>query len=423
MSDIITFYKHLLATGRMRADNEGFVSKKSTSKEDGWEPAIVEGKRLVIPTANQTALADTENRMYFHPLCESALKGESATLQRLRRAFAVGLNYSMAMTFSSLIELAASHADHAKLDPDQSEILSPLHDSNADTAVNFLKIVRAATIANGAEASLVQIYLKRNAVVGGANFARGATVSFPVYEELLKNEEKVFDVKLSKKDRATLIALFEYTLPGIKEGLYNQGSNSDVAPYLDSLLKAVGKIGANLNHYSAMYKLESVVEDIEVPLGWYDDSKNLDVFLPEIRRIPQIGFDSGSEKVIDNVRQAQTFAPNDPTLNKPVAVAPFGGIASNQQTMGSLAPAPVNTGAISFAELKRQQMENQQRVVVAPPPAFVLPPVEATPLVTDKGLNFGVYLRQQNMQQPQQFQQPQVSGWNAPRTPNYGSGI
>lgn len=420
MKDIFDFYKALLATGWMVADGEGFVSNIKT---DGREPTILDGKRLVLPNDIQTRSPDVQNRVYFHPLNESALKGESIVVQRLRRAYSAALNYKMAMTLASLLETAASHAQHASLSPEQSEILSPLKDANADTVVNFLTIVRKATEQFGAEASLIKIYLKRNGTVHGKSYGRAAIVNFPVYEELIKeDEEKVLGVKLSKKDHATLKALFEYTMPGIKEGDYSQGSNSDVAPFLDALLKAVAKIGGNLNHYSKLYGFDKEDDAASLPLDWYEDAQNLEQYLPQIRTIPALyGADGGQPRVIDTISQQQAVAAPQHQASVVRPGTPY--VAP--------APAPTTTFGSSTGSVSMQDLLAQRSLNAAQPQNQVpmhqnhLPPTP--PLSTSRGLNFGALMMSRGMQ-PQVQQAPLQQGWGAPQQPqynqiNYGPGV
>lgn len=306
MLDLLSLYNALLATAWMKSDGEGFVTV--TNKTD---PVQVGGKVLVLPTATQLKRPDVVNRIMFHPLLESALKGESPVTTQLRYSMSVRLNYTIGTVLRELVQLAASPAEHAKLTPTQSEILSPLKDADEKMLNNFSKMLVNATQAKGVDSTFVTIYLKRGGEVDGRNYSRAAIITFPFYEELLKTpDDKVyFGVQLRVKDIETLRSLFRHVFPGIDKHFYNKGSDSDIAPYLEALMKGVAGIIGVTNDLVAMYgKFIEDHETLVIEDEWADAFENLGAYQGPIRMIPGQFTSDGSGRVADEVERGATVA-------------------------------------------------------------------------------------------------------------------
>jgi len=415
---IVDIYKSILACGGMITDSEGFISVRMNTAS---EPAVIDGKRLVLPTQNQLMNPDRTNRIVFHPLAENILRGESDVISKLRSVFNIRLNYTFAAIGQNLLQIAASVTDHKKLTPDQSEILSIVKDVDDKTVIAFTSLMLNA-MKQSADKCFINIYLKRKATIDGKVYSRGGVVTFPVLSELLKDQDSYFGVKLRVKDRNAFIQLHEYLLPNLKlDGHYNRASNSDVAPYLDALMHAVMSVGSKFNDVLDLFgDLLDAKEDLVFDSDWVEPFENLAALLPQIRQIPmQAGNEGkGNGSEIAQAPIAPISAPAPITYNTPAPVAPpqmMQPVYASQMQ----APQPNAYGGHPMHYPQQQQP-------MAPPPV----------VVTEKGINFESFLRNNpalaanvmmsapntgQFQQPMQ-QMPANPRWaNAPQQNVYGN--
>lgn len=397
-------YTSILACGGMVVDKEGFVS---VSLENNTSPALVSSKRLVLPTQSQL-ISDQTNKIVFHPLAENILKGESDVIEKLRSVFNIRLNYTFAAVAHNLLTIAGSISDHKKLTPDQSELLSIVKDVDEKTVVAFTSMM-VNSIKDSPERSFVNIFLKRGAIIGGKKWSRGGIVTFPLLEQLEKEQDKYYGVKLRAKDKAAFIQLYEYLLPNssIAE-FYNRGTDSDVAPFLDGLMKTVMGIASKLNDVLVLFSNQiDSSEDLMFNSDWVETFDNLAVMLPQIRQIPmQIG-NEGKSKLSDTQQVNQVQKP-EMVYQTPVPV---------QQVVN-----------------QPPQYQNQSQQFSSPgflQQQFTPPVMQPPPMVeTDKGVTFDSFMRNhpalaQNAVRLPQFnqapvQQPYVPRWAQQQAPVFG---
>lgn len=405
-------YKALLKTANFVVTEDNFVSR--LMPDGKTSPATIKGKRLVLPTPEH--LANPTDKIVFHPLSENILRGESAVLEEYRSSVNIRLNVTIGMVAFQLLRIATSTGMHAKLTPDQSEFLSKVKHADETTLENFKKLMKAMDLTQSQKA-FVSIYLKRGGLVHGKKHSRVGVVSFPLYEELIKGNKEVFGVKLRVKDIDSLKALFEYMIPNIdKKEAHNRGSDSDVAPYLDSLMKALMTVAGPLNDLIELFHNQlddptsdsedgpTVSETLRFEDSWVETFDNLAIMVPEIRLIPMQGGNEGA-----------------PTKTGVVAAV----------------PAQVQAATPLPAALMNPQGWNPQPAQPWPTAPAMTPP---GPVKTARGLDFDSVLRsnpalaaatggynpgfggQQQMQQragfsnqPQGWQAQQQQGWGQPQ--------
>lgn len=289
---LIDFYKKILAVGSLVSDDQGMVSAAVGSNT---LPFMIDGKRLVLPLNDHLRNPDKSAIIVFHPLSENILGDESKVLSKFRNSVNVRLNLTFGKLIEQLLTLGISTGDHSKLKPDQIELLGIMKDVDETTLLNFQGILKAAGIADK-DKSPIHVFLKRAGKVKGKTYQRAAIVSFGLYKELLKREKTVCGVKVRKKDTEILIKLMEYVLPGISEdGYYNKGSESDIGPFLDALMKSVMGIASNFNR--VIDDFQSFIADaakIRYEDEWTQCFDNLEQFLGEIRAIPMQAGNHGS---------------------------------------------------------------------------------------------------------------------------------
>ena len=388
--DIIDLYKSILDCGSLTTNDEGFVSVKHNNN-----PVLVEGKRLVLPTHKQLSSGGWDSKMVFHPLSESVLRGESEIITKMRSVFNIRLNSTFAAIGVNLLSIIASTDEHKKLSPEQSELLSAVGEVSKSTLESFIKVM-TAVIKDSTEKGFIHIFLKRGGMINGKKFSRVGVVTFPFYEELQKQQETYYGVKLTGKDRIIFIQLCEYMLPGLNVAeQYNYGSESRIAPYLDAMMGTVLGIASKFNDILEAYSKE--IDDSELLLfnaDWVEAFENLEVMLPQIRQIPVQQGNEGKARI------------NEQTVTtEPVSTAQ---VLQTFQT-------PVQQQPV-------QQPWNQQHQ------PMLQPQQQPTGLIkTDKGLDFDSVLRArpqiasaaipigQQPMYPGMQQQPQLPRWAAPQ--------
>ena len=408
--NIIDLYTSILDCGSLTTNDEGFVSVKHNNS-----PVLVEGKRLVLPTHKQLSSGGWDNKMVFHPLSESVLRGESEIIAKMRSVFNIRLNSTFAAIAVNLLSIIASTDEHKKLNPVQSELLSAVGEVDKPTMDAFIKVM-TAIIKDSAEKGFINIFLKRGGLIKGKKFSRVGVVTFPFYEELQKQQETYYGVKLRSKDRIVFIQLCEYILPSLNvEEQYNYGSESRIAPYLDALMGTVLGIASKFNDILETFSKEiDDSEDLVFNAEWVEAFENLEVMLPQIRQIPVQQGNEGKARMDDNTSQEpvstsqvlQTFQPPVQQVQQPF----------NQFQNQPVQQAPQQNGLVitdkgmDFGSLLRNRPQiagfgQQQQPMMAnqPPP----PPRWAAPQQVYQ------YPQQNNFQQPQyqpqqpMYQQPQ----------------
>lgn len=347
MSKLVNFYEQILKLAGLRSDKEGLVSAVI---EDESVPFTVKGKRLALPL--KPNMSKTEDLCIFHPLNENFRREESDVLQRYRGAINTRLNYVIGCMMEELLTLITSAGEHKKLTPNQSELLSVAPEADEGTLTRFSQLLKAMGVGDK-EKSFVNIYLKKTATIRGKVYKRGAIVTFPFYKELVKKEKTVYGVTLRIKDRDSIQKLLEYIIPFISnEESYNKGSSCDLSPSLDSLLKGVIGISANINTIADTYKhFLPLYDQYLYNDDWAETLDNIHLLDPEIRLIPMQAGNEG----------ATAAAPAQAPVNIPAVVTqPVPNVSA------PVAPMPVQTqqgkdpSKVSFMELDARMRQNTQ---------------------------------------------------------------
>ena len=443
--DLIELYKSILAEAGMSSDDDGFVSMQLAKLDK--KPVIVKGKRLVLPTHAQLKTGDFQNRVVFHPLAESILRGESDVLTAYREHLNKRLNFILGYTAISLLTLATSPAQHSLLSPDQTIFLSQVKDADEGTLERLIKITEAMMVGDESK-SIAHIYVRRNVQLSKRKHLRVGVVSFPLYEELKKTPapkvpNEVFGVKLRKIDRECLKGLLEYILPsiGTPEEYYSP-SDSEVAPTLDALMRTVIKLGDPINGVLGMFgKFIDGAEDLTFTGDWEAAFNDLPALIPKIRMIPpQAGNEgraavAGGAPIVTSAGQAPAPQEAPAPAPAPVVQVPRGLGADSAR----LPPAPVPAApAVGYQAPYQPPMGHQQPWAPQPqyhapqPPAYQPPPLgyqggpqqPAEIRRTANGVDFNSFLQanpalaaQVGAYRP--YGQPQMGGFQQPYTPRF----
>lgn len=288
--NLLDVYKSLLSTAGMTADQDGFISIQLAGTEK--KPFLVKGKRLVLPTDAQLRNPDFTNRVVFHPLSESILRGESEVVTAFREALVKRLNFIIGYAAINLLDLAVSTASHPKLSPEQTQFLMKVKDTDEKTVQCLQKITEAMMIGDNSKA-FVHLRVQKNGTVGNTKHRRVGIVYFPFYEEVKntpapKEANEVYGVKLRKSDRETFKVLMEYMVSGIEnEKSWMFASDSEIAPTMDALMKSLIAVGDPINTVIDLFKdYIDGSEDLYFNGDWEESFTDLNSLHNQIRMIP-----------------------------------------------------------------------------------------------------------------------------------------
>jgi hypothetical protein len=297
-------YRSILLFSGLEADENGYISSVHNEKR---APAFIEGKHMVLPLDKQLREFNAEERIIFHPLTENILRGESEVITKLKTVINVKLNYTIGILASNLLELVSSPEFHKRFTPEQAELLTSVNEADSKTSANFTSLM-VQGIKTGADRTFVNIYLKRGGTHKNKRYSRVGIVSFQMYEQLLADKID----KIRVKDKETFKQLFEFMFPSIQDPEeYNFGSESSIAPYLESLLRTAANIASRLNDLLLLYG--EFIEDAEAFMfdsEWMEHLSDIDALQPEIRKVPvQFGNEGLVTTLVDAAPSAQNSMP------------------------------------------------------------------------------------------------------------------
>lgn len=337
---LIKIYESVLRFAGFSSDDNGFISNVLAGQK---QPAIVDGKQLVLPTQQNLRSFNPDNHIIFHPAVENILRGESVILVKLKQAINIRLNFTIGAIAQSLLNLIASPALHHKLNPDQLRIMMAVKDVDETTVNNYVKHVLLAGAQKNAESLFVHIYLKRGGFLNNRKHPRVGVTYFPFYHDLIEfskdnkeNKDHGYRIdKLRVKDRESLKQLFDFMIPDIeKEERYNAASDHKMCPYFDALLQTAALIASQLNDLLDLY--EEFIEDAEqmkFDSEWIELFQSLEDLDKEFRAIPvQAGNEGQVERQEPNtVKEAVNTSFSRPAP-VPVPAAPVAAPPELKQT-------------------------------------------------------------------------------------------
>lgn len=411
--NLIDTYKSILRFASLEADDDGFVY---ATIGDRKEPALVNGKRLVLPFTQH--LRNPDEKQIFHPLSENIMRGESEIIEKLKENINIKLNYTFGIIAQSLLLLATSPELHEQLDPDQTDALIALKDADPNTTKNFVKLM-VAGMKKQPTRLFTNIYLKKGGSVRNKRYSRAGIVVFPTYNMLLKNDAEIFGTKLRVKDKDALKQLFQFVFPGIDvEENYNYGSDSTIAPYLDCLLKTAANLAGRFNDILDTYK--NYIEDADKLVfdsDWVPMFDNLEILVPEIRHIPMQSGNEGRDRVAESEPEQQSLVvppvPSQlpPTMQQPMQQPVMAMPYQQPGYMPGMYPAQP---MMSMPQQPKPEVKVTKRGLDFQSMKLANPMLGAAPNPLQNQLAIQQY--QQAMRQ-QQMQPPQYSQFGMPMPP------
>ena len=304
MSRLIELYENILKSAGLTADENGFISSQFKTEA---VPLFVKGKRLTLPRQEVLMRLNNDTQVVFHPLYENIMRGESDVLAQFRKVLNLRLNTTASAIAVKLLTIIESVGEHAKLTPEQSELLTKVtlpDEKMLDSLIAILQDKDFLLPSN----CIVHMYLNRGGSVGERKYSRACVVSFPLFNKL-NDPESPLVKKLRKKDVRGFKELLSYIFPSIEDkSYYSKGSDSLVAPFMDCLMASYAQVASKLNDILDTYK--NMFEDYDslyIASDWIDGMKNLESFDAEIRFIPM---QKGNEGETTATQQATTQLPN-----------------------------------------------------------------------------------------------------------------
>lgn len=264
MTDLMNFYRKLLASVDCEVDHTTNVIRfKLNTVESGHidEPVILKGDRLLVLPTKEVLMGDIDWKkiVAFHPVCESALGGQSEVLNALLTLINSKVARSTMILATAIADLALNTEAQESLKINQAELLEPL---KLDKACHTLlsKIASTNTQFTG-ERPLVSLHLHRGGEIGGVKYARICTVA----HHFNANPKTICGCTPgSPNANKTVRKIFEMVLPTDTE----YGTNSANQPYLRVLLEAYYRVLLRINTVIKILGKFSVIPQIDT--SWYD---------------------------------------------------------------------------------------------------------------------------------------------------------
>lgn len=343
-NNLMDVYKSMLGTVGMDVTSDGYV-RMSIGEGEYLPVTGQDGKSVVIPLPERLRDPNIGNLEVFHLLSENSKVNNSSDLMTRYRHWLINrYNLAIAGLGGVLLGIAADGERTKRLRPDQQDFLALVVDADVTSLQTFSKIADICSKPSQVQKVFMSMYLRQAAVnkLDKKSYHRVATVTFPFFEELKKLDEEateakkapkgqkkqkvenvIFDVPIRIKDRAIFMGLMHYLIPGLDQPhAYDLGSNSNIAPSIDALMRAFYPLAKHLNEIVIAFKgvdneIDRALEEIEFDLDWMDGFQNLDALWPQIRMTP-----NQNAGVIDEPTNTAPTAAHAAIANQPSPVTP-----------------------------------------------------------------------------------------------------
>jgi len=304
---LIKIYESILGFAGIRVDSNGFAY---TQYKESKKPFMIQDMPLVLPTQENLRNYQIGKMIVFHPMSENIATGESEIIQKLKYAINVKLNYTFGIIAQSLLSIVQQVENHKRLTPDQTDLLIEIGSVDQTTMVNFTKVMMAV-INESPDRGFLNVYLKRGGRLHDKKYARVGLVYFSLYNDLKSDGDTIKGIKIREKDREIFLKIYKYIFPKIdQESAYDVGSASNIAPFLEVLMKTSLNIASRFNDILDLFQKEiDAADDLVFESDWVKDFDNIDALLPEIRRIPMQYGNEGSHAEVTQPMAAAVPAP------------------------------------------------------------------------------------------------------------------
>lgn len=244
-------------------------------------PLLVEGKRLVIPTPEMLGRINSEQHVAYHPLCEMIMKNESLVQAKIRNVINIKTMFVISTLMLELIGVAISNDKETISKSAYFDLFEQMQEATPRTQKAVKALVETLK-PSGLNKRLVSFMSKRVGKINDKEYRRITSVVFPIMAEFGPNSaaDRIFDVKMAKKDKEVIYRLLKYIVPSIEVAdYYSQGSESMIAPNFDSLVKSYAALMTDVNKVSWKFKdALANVSFLNADLGYMDMIKDLEQY-------------------------------------------------------------------------------------------------------------------------------------------------
>jgi hypothetical protein len=326
---LINFYKKFLGYFGIDAEEE---DKLIFTIAGGNVVCKADSKQLILPTEDNLRNLNPEQQIVFHPLIEHVNRSESPVISALRNYINLTINYKVLKLIPQLIHVCVSPELHAKLTPEQRELIKVTSNFDLKSAGNFIDAV-PKVFENSASSACVNIFLKRAGTYRGQKFSRVGVVAFPIYDKI-----KAGELKLRNNDKTALANMFNYIFQDSEtdDEAFNGTADDANAPWLNCLINTSLNLTTRFNEVVEIFR--NFIEDpdeLQFSLDWVNQYENISDLANEIRMIPAQRGNQGAaeEKPASNPAPqvhiperivnppapvAQVPVPQQPYVNQPV---------------------------------------------------------------------------------------------------------
>lgn len=288
---LLGLYKSILNDLSCHVDeSNGFVSIVTGAD---MKPLLVKEKRLILPYNEALRSYNTSTQQAFHPLCESTVRGQSPVFEKLHALVAVRLHSALVLCMKALMQIAVDKNSHQRLTPKQMPLIQILAEADEKTLAALDSVISITDPLGSSR--IISVYMHSQPKLDKA-YRRACMVSFPILSEFAKSEADIYGKKMRKKDKDLIAALLLFILSDCdKPHNYSVGTNADVAPMFDCLMRAFIKVHRDLNTIIKMYKeFVPMADQFTAVLDWDGELGNT-AFLS--RQIPVLTGNEGNAEV------------------------------------------------------------------------------------------------------------------------------
>lgn len=229
-------------------------------------PMMVNNLPVIFPTDGVLRDGKWSDRVAFHPISESTIRGVSPVLQSTVTGFKIKVLQAICYISHYMVKLAKETKDGTvkHISPDLAKALTVLPKTIDDKSLQFINKVFAQN--NDTDKSVVKVCMKRNGYIAGIEQKRTTSIYFPIYEDVCRAvEEKsseVWGVTASRKTDVLLLKeLLELILPDLDDpDRYTGGTLHTHALFLESLILAAAKVQESINN--ALSLLDKHIPDL-----------------------------------------------------------------------------------------------------------------------------------------------------------------
>lgn len=225
------------------------------------------GKTVIMPTAERLANIQ-EDEIVFDLLPEALLADTTPILKGYTKLLSGRVNVIFATLCYQLLLALTTKQNRRNLSKGQLAFVDRMIGVDERT-VNSFGLILQNMLPTQPERALVNTMVWRNGHVNRTPYVRVVRTTFPLYDALQK-EGKVFDVTLRNKDRELFIKLLEFVLPGLDAlDAYDAGSNNQVAPQLDAVMRCMEGLTNQFNHtLDAFFAGNPEMDDLRLKIDW-----------------------------------------------------------------------------------------------------------------------------------------------------------